>query len=89
MPTWRGDGREIFYVSLDRNMMAVPVSPGPSSFEVGTSVMLFEARVRMHATLQYDVSRDGQRFLLNQEIQGASAEPVTLLQNWDVKLPEK
>ena len=89
MPTWRGDGREIFYVSLDRNMMAVPVSPGPSSFEVGASVMLFEARVRMHATLQYDVSRDGQRFLLNQEIQGASAEPVTLLQNWDVKLPAK
>lgn len=88
MPTWRGDGREIFYVSLDRKMMAVPVTAGASSFEVGAPVMLFEARVRAHATLQYDVTRDGQRFLLNQETQGASAEPVTMIQNWDLKFPK-
>ena len=89
MPTWRGDGREIFYISPDRKMTAVPVTPGAASFEVGAPVMLFEARVRAHATLQYDVSRDGQRFLLNQETQGASAEPVTMIQNWDVKVPKR
>jgi eukaryotic-like serine/threonine-protein kinase len=86
MPSWRGDGREIFYISPDRRMMAAPVKPGSPTFEVGAPVALFDARLRAHATVQYDVSRDGQRFLLNQEVQG-EAEPVTMIQNWDVKLP--
>ncbi len=89
MPTWRGDGREMFYLSLERKMMAVPFNPGGSSLQVGAPVMLFDARVRMHPTLQYDVSSDGQRFLLNRQLQGTSAEPVALLQNWDVKLPAR
>jgi len=31
-PTWRGDGKEIFYVGADGKMMAVPVDLGESFF---------------------------------------------------------
>jgi hypothetical protein len=41
-PRWRADGREIYYLSLDRKLMAVPVGPGPS---FGTPRQLFQTRV--------------------------------------------
>ena len=88
MPAWRGDGREIYYVSLDREMMAVEVTPG-ASFETASPVVLFDAPVRIHPTIQYDVSRDGQRFLLNRLVESSAVEPLTMLQNWDLKLEEK
>ena len=28
-PRWRGDGRELFFIDLDGNMMSVTVEPGP------------------------------------------------------------
>jgi hypothetical protein len=31
-PRWRGDGRELYYLSLDRKLMAVPVGAGPLPF---------------------------------------------------------
>ena len=41
-PRWRADGREMYYLSLDRKLMAVTVDPGPS---FGTPTALFQARV--------------------------------------------
>ena len=64
-PRWRGDGREIYYLSADRRLMAVPVGAGPS---FGVPKPLFQTRVpagvepfRTH----YGATRDGQRFLVN------------------------
>jgi Tol biopolymer transport system component len=88
MAAWRADGHEIFYISPDRKMMAVAVAPG-ASFEAATPVALFDAPVRVHATRQYDVSPDGKRFLLNRQVENSLAEPVAVLQNWQVKLPAK
>jgi eukaryotic-like serine/threonine-protein kinase len=88
MPVWRGDGREIFYVSIDEKMMAVPVTPGPE-FESGAPVALFDAPIRVHQARQYDVTSDGQRFLLNRIVENATPEPIMLVQNWSAKLPEK
>jgi dipeptidyl aminopeptidase/acylaminoacyl peptidase len=87
MPVWRGAGREIFYVSIDEKMMAVPVTPGPE-FESGSPVALFDAPIRVHQARQYDVTPDGQRFLLNRIVENATPEPVMLIQNWSTKLPE-
>lgn len=84
MPVWRPDGRELFYVSLGGKMMAVAVTPG-ADFETATPVTLFDAPLRQHATTQYDVTNDG-RFLLNRRVETVNADPVTLLQNWDVQL---
>jgi len=81
MPAWRGDGAEVYYVSLDQKMMAVAVTPGPE-FEARTPVVLFDAPVRVHATRQYDVTPDGQRFLLNRLVESDKIEPLALIQNW-------
>src|SRR5262249_54562320 len=64
-PRWRGDGREIYYLSPDGKLMAVQVTPSPA---FGAPKQLFETRVEQAVSPQrthYVVSRDGQRFLIS------------------------
>jgi len=46
-PRWNKNGKEIFYVSLDSQMMAAPVklSPDGQSLETGTPAALFPVRI--------------------------------------------
>jgi Tol biopolymer transport system component len=63
---WRADGRELFYLRSDRQLMAVPVGGG-TLFRAGTGQPLFDARIQPawgDARNHYDVSRDGSRFLI-------------------------
>lgn len=90
-PRWNKSGKEIFYVSLDSNMMAAPVklSPDGQSLEVGTPVTLFPVRIAGgplpgNAKQQYVVSSDGQRFLVNLAAEEA-ASPITVILNWKPK----
>lgn len=80
---WRGDGRELFYLTPDRRIMAVDVSPTPS-FAVGAPRLLFrveDARVDS-GSYTYEVTRDGQRFLVNMLRRGASPTGTTVVLNW-------
>jgi Tol biopolymer transport system component len=84
---WRRDGKELYFVAPDNSLMAVPVTIGrqTEAFEAGSPVKLFATRmVRSTAILrqQYDVSADGQRFLINTVADQASTTPITLLLNW-------
>jgi Tol biopolymer transport system component len=85
-PVWRRDGREIFYISPDKRLMSVPVTPGPE-FRGGTPVALFRMPNLFYLTIvtQYDVSPDGQRFLMNLE-QSQGAPTMTLVSNWKALL---
>jgi Tol biopolymer transport system component len=94
-PAWRADGREIFFVAPDGMMMAVPVESGEDVFRAGAPKPLFQSRLefdpgyeinRFHR--QYDVTADGQRFLLNQHVADATDAPITVVVNWP-KLLEK
>lgn len=79
---WRDDGRELFYVAVDENLMAVPIATNPLSIQ--TPVKLFTtslAPVRAISRQQYVVARDGQRFLMV-HFEPAPFPPVTLLWNW-------
>jgi serine/threonine protein kinase/Tol biopolymer transport system component len=85
-PRWRGDGREIYYLSDDRKLMAVSVGAGPS-FDVPK--VLFQTRVpegvasrRTH----YVPSRDGRRFLINTQTSDALPNPITVVFNWQAEL---
>jgi eukaryotic-like serine/threonine-protein kinase len=79
-PHWRRDGREIFYRSLtDEKIMSVPISAG-ASFEAGQPDALFETKLRFPSS--WDVSPDGQRFLLNREIREGAPNPLTVVLNW-------
>jgi Tol biopolymer transport system component len=81
-PTWRGDGRELYYVSWpQRKMMAVPITLQPA-FDAGTPVALFDSAIHVAWPRQYCVTRDGQRFLINCSEVEQATRPITLVQNW-------
>jgi serine/threonine protein kinase/Tol biopolymer transport system component len=62
-PVWNRNGRELFYRVVDK-MMAVDVAT-QSGFSAGKPQMLFEGRYDPGPfTADYDVSPDGQRFLM-------------------------
>ena len=77
-PTWRADGKEIFYLSPEGALMAVPVESGQDSFRPGTAKELFRTR----EAASFDVTADGQRFLVNQSVSDSSDTPVTVILNW-------
>jgi eukaryotic-like serine/threonine-protein kinase len=87
-PRWRSDGKELFYLGPDSRMMAVPVKTG-ANFDAGTPTALFQANPReLVATSEqfsYDVSKDGQKFLINTQLKTGMA-PMSVILNWSAKL---
>jgi Tol biopolymer transport system component len=92
-PRWRSDGKELFFEAADGKMMAVPVKAVVGtrpSFEAGAPVALFDAHM-VHtgndSQLQYDVTADGKRFLINTTSgSGAASPPLTVVTNWTAEL---
>jgi hypothetical protein len=89
-PTWRSDGKELFYLAPDRNLMAVPIKTG-STVEASAPVRLFETAMSSlimpgYTRNQYVVTADGQRFLINLPAEGASPSPITVVINWTAAL---
>jgi Tol biopolymer transport system component len=85
-PQWRADGREIYFLSPDRRLMAAPVSVQGASFVPGDPVALFSVGTSSWEALstgsQYAPSPDGQRFLVNRKRPDAAALPITADINW-------
>jgi Tol biopolymer transport system component len=86
-PRWRGDGKELFYVSVDGRMMAVDVKIAPR-FDAGTPRALFSTLVmNLRSQLfQYDVARDGKRFFIIGPSSSSASSPATIVLNWQVGL---
>jgi hypothetical protein len=79
-PNWSADGKELFYVTLDGKLMAVPVTRG-EIFTFGSPVPLFKFDPGPRAPLHhYSATPDGQRFLVS-EMSGAPAV-ITLVVHW-------
>jgi Tol biopolymer transport system component len=87
-PRWRGDGKELFYVAADGKIMAVSVKEG-ANFNPGAPIALFQANQRtLVATselLAYDVTPDGQRFLINTHVKNGEVRPMSVVLNWDAE----
>ncbi len=87
-PKWRADGKELFYLSAGSEMMVVAVKTGVG-FDAGSPQALFQANPReVVATSEqfsYDVSKDGQKFLINTQLKTA-ATPMSVVLNWSAKL---
>ena len=86
-PRWRADGKEIFYVSYvgsNKRLMAVPVS-AEGGLSTGTPVPLFQIRGRAIVSstdlFSYDVTADGQRFLVNQYVKPEQVQPLNIVLN--------
>ena len=95
-PIWRRDGKEIFYLASDRTLMTVPVTLGEVP-QFGQPVALFKTGLPPQTSppqFVFDVSTDGQHFLLNlpasQGVAQAAAQPaapppappMTVVVNW-------
>ena len=80
---WRGDGKELFYVALDGKVMAADIRTEPG-FEAGVPHALFQTRILplVEARNNYDVTRDGQRFLVNSRRPEDAALPINVIAPW-------
>jgi hypothetical protein len=85
-PTWRADGRELYYLGLDGGLYSLDVAPGPS-LGVGAPKLLFHSALPVISAVveQYRPSGDGQRFLFCMPLTSVRREPLRMLLNW----PEK
>jgi tricorn protease-like protein len=84
---WRRDGKEIFYMAPDNRLMAAEVIGEGPVFRVGAVRPLFAINPPS-GRYPYDVSADGQRFLVNtsSEVDAASTQPITVVLNWPAAL---
>jgi Tol biopolymer transport system component len=79
-PRWSRDGRQIFYISPDLKMIAVPVLAG-ARFETGPPKALFDSRIAGGFNDRFDVSTDG-RFLIPIQAERSGPPPITVIFNW-------
>jgi serine/threonine protein kinase len=85
-PRWRRDEKEIFYIAPDKKLMAVEIKAG-SGFEVGVPRVLFNTQIKVtDPFFEYDVSADGERFLVNTVAAEERSKPITVVQNWTAGL---
>ena len=97
-PRWRRDGpnngKELYYIAPDAKLMAVAIR-GESTLEAGllsAASALFQTNIHEAGGYvaadkqQYDVSADGQRFLINTPVEGGQSTPLTVITNFPATL---
>ena len=86
---WRRDGRELFYLSLDRRLMAVAVDGEGPAFKASPPKALFRTRTRAPGSVasrgEYNASADGQRFLVNKLVEDPAKATITVVVNWQAR----
>jgi Tol biopolymer transport system component len=91
-PRWSSDGRELIYVSPENQLMAVDVKAIAGQLAVGPPRPLFTIRPRPAVRLDaypYDVSRDGQRFIVNTLVEDTASTAIQVVLNWTDSLPKR
>ena len=83
-PIWQRDGKELFYRESG-SIMSVDIATQPT-FHASTPRVIVPAKA-MGNIVGYDVSPDGQRFLISrQSNEGAQAEQINVILNWSEEL---
>jgi serine/threonine-protein kinase len=83
-PRWRGDGRELYFLSPEGKVMAAALRPGNTS-EFTAPAELFHSPWSSPSAVadEYDVTRDGQRFLMmTGGLRQETSVPMTVVLNW-------
>jgi eukaryotic-like serine/threonine-protein kinase len=87
-PRWSLDGKELFYFAPNENLMAVDVKTSGGTFQLGVPKALFRASVLGGTgggagdSWRWDLSADGERFLINTALDDAAGSPITVVLNW-------
>jgi hypothetical protein len=91
-PRWRGDSRELFYLdapltAANGTIMAVALRASGGDLTPAPPVPLFATHMFPDGFAQeYDVTADGQRFLVGTAIRDPHATGVNLVLGWDAGL---
>jgi serine/threonine protein kinase len=87
-PTWRADGRELYYLSLDGGLHSVDIRRNGRVVQAGRPALLFATPLPVISAVveQYRPSDDGLRFLFCLPLTSVRHEPLRLLLNWPAKL---
>jgi len=84
---WRGDGRELYWVTSDGQIWAADIQAGPRGLQSGTPRELFRAPIYTATAGSFDVTPDGQRFLLLLfASQGEGSIRLNVVSNWQAGL---
>ncbi|MGE5234853.1 MAG: TolB family protein, partial [Acidobacteriota bacterium] len=91
MPVWNPNGRELFYAAPDGMLMSVAVHEAGTRMEIGESQLLFPLRLGLSGEVlfhrhPYDVSPDGQRFLVIRRAPGSEPDSAVVVTNWTAAL---
>ena len=88
-PRWRRDGQELFYLSPDEKLMAVPIALNSNGQppKISAPTALFQTQISGGAVpdanrQQYDVSPDGQQFLMSVSVVDADVPRISMVLNW-------
>jgi len=84
-PRWRADGKELYFLTPTAKMMVAQVDTAGAAFKVGDVEELFDAPRMPLSGADYDVTADGQRFLMN-TVGDSAFQPITLVVNWTAEL---
>jgi Tol biopolymer transport system component len=82
VPQWRRDGREILYQTADQKLMAVEIAEVDGGLRIGAPRPLFG----LTDDATYDVTPDGERFLVNRPLTQATQAPLMLVTDWPALL---
>ena len=87
MPVWNRNGSELFYAARDGMLMSVAMRLAAGRLEIAEPQPLFPLRLGLSGELQfhrhpYDVSPDGQRFIVIRRAPDAEADGAVVVTNW-------
>ena len=86
---WRGDGRELYWVTPDGRIWAADIETRSGRVQSGNPRELFTAPIYTATAGSFDVTRDGQRFLLLLfASQAEGSIRLNVVSNWQVSLPK-
>jgi eukaryotic-like serine/threonine-protein kinase len=85
IPLWRGDQKELFYLTPDGRIMAVDVRSSRSGLEFGIPHALFASNLggtNLGGADACDVTADGQRFLCLFQVENETRDNQLTVLNW-------
>ena len=85
IPRWRADGKELFFIDLSSRMTVTAVTENGNDLEFGSPETLFPMTLRP-GSRGYDVTTDGQKFLIN-TLADQESPTVVIVKDWKTRLP--
>src|ERR1700722_4617571 len=85
-PKWRRDGKELFFLDPQDNIVAVDVNTSGNAVKLGSPRTLFQSVGIQRDFGPYDVTADGKKFLIKSGNRKEDSEAITLAQNWPAEV---